>query len=222
MQLYPNRVVEVITLRVAKVLPKRYGIVLDGWTSGERYYVAIYAVFNDPDGTEVPRASDYHDDLECLSCRFVLLSFSPMEDEGDLSAQSLFDLIADNLSRYEQPWEAVVFMVDDNCSVNQSIGHRVGEIPLIGCASHGFALAVKDFMQCDEGLIDKIQKLMKKLSTVKGKALLRSHTSLAPIMRNDTRWSSTYEMLQRYTKLEPILRSLDDETVSDSELGRCY
>ncbi|KAG6941698.1 hypothetical protein JG688_00018535 [Phytophthora aleatoria] len=109
-----------------------------------------------------------------------------MEDEGDLSAQSLFDLIADTLSLYEQPW--------------------------------GGLLHVKDFMKRDVGLIDKVHKLMKKLSTVKVRALLRSHTSLAPVIRNDTCWSSTYKTLQRCTMLEPILRSLDGETVSVSEL----
>ncbi|KAG3103453.1 hypothetical protein PI125_g13871 [Phytophthora idaei] len=80
------------------------------------------------------------------------------------------------------------FMVGDNCSVNQSIGRRVGAIPLIGCASHRFALTVKDFMKRDVGLIDKVHKVMKKLSTVKVRALLRSHTSLAPVIRNDTCW----------------------------------
>ncbi|KAE8891566.1 hypothetical protein PF005_g10966 [Phytophthora fragariae] len=141
-----------------------------------------------------------------------------MEDEGELSAQSLFDLVADTLSKNEQPWEAVAFMIGDNCSVNQSIRRRVGAILLIGSASHRFALAVKDFIQSDEGLLEKVHKLMKKLCTVKGRALLRSYTSLAPVMRNDTRWSSTHAMLQRYTKLEPFLRSLDAETVSVSEL----
>ncbi|KAE8986324.1 hypothetical protein PF011_g20033 [Phytophthora fragariae] len=219
LKLYLDGMVEVVTLRIIEILPRRYGIVLDGWTSGGRHYIAIFAVFNNPslDGTRVPRSSDYHDDLEYHSRRFVLLAFCPMEDEGDLSARSLFDLIADTLSKYEQPWEAVAFMVGDNCSVNQSIGRRVGAIPLIGCASLRFALAVKDFMQSDEGLLEKVHKLMKKLCTVKGRALLRSYTSLAPVMRNDTRCSSTHAMLQRYT-LEPFLRSLDAETVSVSEL----
>ncbi|OWY92178.1 hypothetical protein PHMEG_00038924 [Phytophthora megakarya] len=83
------------------------------WLRGGRHYIAIFAVFNDPgsNDTTVPRSSDYHDDLECPSRRFVLLAFCPMEDEGDLSAQSLFHLIADTLTKYEQPWEAVVFMV---------------------------------------------------------------------------------------------------------------
>lgn len=218
LKLYLDGMVLAVVPSIVKILPTRFGIVLDGWTSGGRHFIAIYAVFDDKDSIEVPRKSDYQDDLECHSRRFILLAFSPMEDEGDLSAQSLFDLIADTLSRYKQPWESVAFMVGDNCSVNQCIGRRVGAIPLIGCASHRFALAVKDFMKQDEGLIDKVHNLMKKLSTIKGRALLRSHTSLSPVMRNDTRWSSTYEMLRRYTKLEPVLRSLDDETVAASEL----
>ncbi|OWZ06923.1 hypothetical protein PHMEG_00020755 [Phytophthora megakarya] len=101
LKLYLYGMVSVVKDHIIEVLPRRYGIVLDGWTSGGRHYIAIFAVFNDPGSTDTtgPRSSDYHDDLECPSRRFVLLAFCPMEDEGDLSAQSLFDLIADTLTK---------------------------------------------------------------------------------------------------------------------------
>ncbi|OWY94204.1 hypothetical protein PHMEG_00036136, partial [Phytophthora megakarya] len=110
------------------------------------------------------------------------------------------------------------FMVGDNCSANQCIGRRVGAIPLIRCASHWFALAMRDFMQSEEGLLDKAHKFMKKLSTVMGRSLLLSYTNLAPVMPNDTRWSSTHAMLQRYSKVEPFLGSFDAGTVSVYDL----
>lgn len=43
-------------------------------------------------------------------------------------------------------------MVENNCSVNQYIGCRVGAIPLIGCEIHRFQPADKDFL-LDEDLI---------------------------------------------------------------------
>ncbi|ETM34740.1 hypothetical protein L914_18230 [Phytophthora nicotianae] len=140
-------------------------------------------------------------------------SFCPLEVEEDLGAQSLFDLIADTLSRYNKPWEAVHFMVADNCSVNQYIGSREGGLPMVGCASHRFNLAVTDYLTSYEALLSKIHALMTKLRTIKGRAILRRVTDLSPLHRYDTRWSSTYAIVQRYTKLKPALNSLGHGTL---------
>ncbi|DAZ93435.1 TPA: hypothetical protein N0F65_000086, partial [Lagenidium giganteum] len=70
-------------------------------------------------------------------------------------------LDADTLSTYQRPWEAVTFMVGDNCSVNQCIGRRQGAIPMY------------------QEMLDKINNLMKKLSTVKGRALLKKVSHLS-------------------------------------------
>lgn len=67
-----------------------------------RHYVAIFAVFaipgsrTDSHGT---RADDYFDDIDCHSRRYVLLAFSPLDEEEDLSAQSMFDLISESRDR---------------------------------------------------------------------------------------------------------------------------
>ncbi|KAG3235707.1 hypothetical protein PI124_g19266 [Phytophthora idaei] len=69
---------------------------------------------------------------------------------------------------------------------------------------------------------------MKRLSTLKGRAVLRRVTTLTPIQRNTTRWSSTYEMVQRYVVLVECFREVDHGTVStisehnlDSVLHSC-
>jgi hypothetical protein len=62
---------------------------------------------------------------------------------------------------------------------------------MVGCASHCFNLAVTDFLADHETLLGKIQALMTKLLTIKGRAILRRATDHAPLLRNDTRWSST-------------------------------
>ncbi|KAG3107661.1 hypothetical protein PI124_g12836 [Phytophthora idaei] len=147
-------------------------------------------------------ANEYYEDLECSSRRFLLLAFSPVETEEDLSAQSQCDLIADTLSRYNKTWNAVKFMVGDNCPVDQYIGRKEGAIPQIGCASHCFNLAVKDYLKKEDELITKVHALVSKLRTVKGRAILRRVSHLSPLLRNDTRWSSTYET--RYVKLQPL------------------
>ncbi|OWZ20298.1 hypothetical protein PHMEG_0005314 [Phytophthora megakarya] len=62
-------------------------------------------------------------DTDCYTRRFLLLAFCPLDVEEDLGAQNLFDLIADMLSRYNKPWEAVNFVVADNYNVHQYIGN---------------------------------------------------------------------------------------------------
>ncbi|KUF85263.1 hypothetical protein AM587_10005540 [Phytophthora nicotianae] len=109
-------------------------------------------------------------------------------------------------------------MVGDNCSVNQYIGRKEGAIPFIGCASHRFNLAVKDFLKTEDELITKVQALMAKLRTIKGRALLRRVSHLSPLMRNDTRWSSTYEMVERYLKLQPLIVQLGHNLLVEYEI----
>ncbi|KAG6963906.1 hypothetical protein JG687_00006281 [Phytophthora cactorum] len=181
-----------------------------------RYFVLLFEVVESRVASELPEsatgntgtagisaASEYYEDLECSSRRFLLLAFSPVETEKDLSAQSEYDLIADTLSRYNKPWNAVKFMVGDNCSVDQYIGRKEGAIPQIGCASHRFNLAVKDYLKKKDELITKVHAFMSKLRTVKGRAILRRVSHLSPLLRNGTRWSSTYET--RYVKLQPLI-----------------
>ncbi|KAG6942938.1 hypothetical protein JG688_00017849 [Phytophthora aleatoria] len=107
---------------IALTLPHKFGLVLDGWSSGSRHFIAIMAVFEDPSVSQPKeRNPNYDESVQCLTRRFVLLAFCPLEDEEDLGAQSVFDLIADTLSTFDRPWEYILFMIGDNFSVNQAI-----------------------------------------------------------------------------------------------------
>ncbi|KAG3120270.1 hypothetical protein PI124_g393 [Phytophthora idaei] len=44
--------------------------------------------------------------------------------------------------------------------------------------------------------------------------MLRKLTPLAPVIRNDIRWFSSFAMAERYCQLELFLRSLDHDTVA--------
>lgn len=167
----------------------------DGWTSSGTHFVALFAVFKPT--TALPEGG-------------ILLVFSRFEDEIDLSAQSMSDFIADTLEEFERPWESVMCLVSDNCNVNQYLGDH-GGIPFIGCASHRFNLGVKLFLKAERNLLDKANELMRKLTSIKGRAALKKKTHLHAKIRNDTRWSSTYEILDRCVKLLPAIRSLDPQ-----------
>ncbi|ETL79431.1 hypothetical protein L917_19940 [Phytophthora nicotianae] len=172
---------------IAAKLPEKFGLVLDGWSSGGRHFIAIMAVYHDASVNNVGgRKPGYDESIQCVSRRFVLLAFCPLGDEEDLGAQSLFDLIADTLSTFNKPWES---------------------------------LAVNAYLADHEPMLAKIHALMKHLSTIKCRATLRKVTSLAPVMRNATRWSSTFSMVQRYDKICSALLVLDHATVAKHDIA---
>lgn len=77
---------------------------------------------------------------------------------------------------------------------------------------------MRDFLVAHEPVLDRIHALMKRLNTIKGGAILRTVSQLAPVQRNDTRWSSVYAMVDRYMRLKPSLRHLDHGTISEHGL----
>ncbi|OWY95672.1 hypothetical protein PHMEG_00034260, partial [Phytophthora megakarya] len=62
--------------------------------------------------------------------------------------------------------------------------------------------------------LEEVQTLMRKLRTLKQAAKLRAKTPLMPVLRQDTRWASTFAMLKRYFRLREFL-SADDEELAD-------
>ncbi|GMF39856.1 unnamed protein product [Phytophthora fragariaefolia] len=187
---------------------------IDSWTTSNPHYVALFVVF-DSDGTGGTSGvvgTYYFDDVVCSSRRFLLLAFSPLEVQGDLSAQSQCDLIADTMSY--KPWSAVKFLLVDNYSVNEYISWKEYAIPSIGRTCHRLNLVAKNFMKREDELICKLYALMSKLRTVKGCHL----PHLSPLLRNDTRWWSTYDMLARYVELQPAITQLGHELLVDHEV----
>ena len=64
-----------------------------------------------------------------------------------------------------------------------------------------------------EAVIKRIHELMKNLGTLKKSAILRKSLPLRPIIQNDTRWSSTYNMISRYIELKPFIDTTDGDLV---------
>ncbi|KAG3106301.1 hypothetical protein PI125_g13238 [Phytophthora idaei] len=81
-------------------------------------------------------------------------------------------------------------------------------VPLVGCASHRFNLATKTFLAEHKVLVGAVSALMVALRTIRNRAELRRHTSLAPLRANTTRWSSTFMMLERYVSIRDAVYDL--------------
>ncbi|KAF0715571.1 hypothetical protein AaE_011302, partial [Aphanomyces astaci] len=110
---------------------------------------------------------------------------------------------------YSKTLDAITFVIGDNCSVNQRMAGLLN-VPLIGCVSHRFNLAVQRMMEEHKNLSDRIHCVMLRARSVKNRSVLHLLTPLAPKLRNDTRWSSTYAMVARFFEIKDHLAAITD------------
>ncbi|KAL3673203.1 hypothetical protein V7S43_019059 [Phytophthora oleae] len=158
-----------------------FGLMFDGWACGTLHFVAIYGVFVQ-DGAR----------------RQVLLAVSPAE--FGQTANAHIEMVDAVLELYDKDSAMMLFFIADNCATNLAITNRLS-VPLIGCASHRFNLAVCRFLEPFKPIIDQVQALVVQLRYPKNAAELARHTHLKPLKANATRWSSTFTMLERYVKI---------------------
>ncbi|ETN05402.1 hypothetical protein PPTG_14142 [Phytophthora nicotianae INRA-310] len=104
------------------------------------------------------------------------------------------------LSVYNKDRSMVLFMVVDNCATNQAVATRM-RVPLVGCASHRFNLAVSRYLEDFKTLIDQVQTLCVQLRYTNNAAELARFTKYKLLKSNATRWSSTHQMLARYVEI---------------------
>lgn len=109
---------------------------------------------------------------------------------------------------------SVIALIGDNCNVNQSVSNKLN-IPLIGCSSHRLQLPVNDVLREHKTILKQVHVLMVKLRTPLISAKLRRVTHLKPKLRNDTRWSSKYQMIKKHVELCGHVNELGSEEVDD-------
>ncbi|CAI9729023.1 XP_014786661.1PREDICTED: uncharacterized protein LOC106880990 [Octopus vulgaris] len=181
--------------KISEELPSKVSLVIDGWTKGSKYLIGLFASYS----------CNYQNDYCTVS-----LVFSPMVSETSFTASDYVEFIEYVLSVYNKNSENVVAITGDNTGVNKSIANLC-RIPLIGCASHKFNLAVSAYLDKQEVLLDIINMLLSKLKSLKLAGKLREKTPLQTIQRNKTLWSSNYDMIERYIQLKPFLDSFQGD-----------
>ena len=70
-------------------------------------------------------------------------------------------------------------------------------------------MACKKYLEEYEEPLSKISRLMVTLRNVKQAGKLRTKTKLSAVLRNDTRWSSTFQMLKRFFEIKDFIDSSD-------------
>ncbi|ETV64401.1 hypothetical protein H257_18698 [Aphanomyces astaci] len=121
---------------------------------------------------------------------------SPLLKEDNLDANSHVDLIESTLSFYGKAASDITFITADNCPTNASIAIKLG-VPLVGCYSHKFNLAMQSYLADYEDALKAIHILMLRLGRQRPLGELKHFTNLQPVIRNVTRWSSTFKMVSR-------------------------
>ena len=198
---YLGLVTTAVEKEIGNQLPTHFGIVFDGWSDSSVHYVGLFACFCDANGEPL----------------YPFLAFSPLLDETDLGSNSYKEWISATLELYGKSLDAIIFIVGDNCAVNQSLC-QIMDTAFVGCASHRLNLAVKAWINDNNYglLVEKVNSLMIKLRTFRAK--LRELTPLAPMTKNETRWSSTYNMIKRFVEIEPCI-DVSDPEIADRSLS---
>jgi hypothetical protein len=90
----------------------------------------------------------------------TMLSIKPLLSDGiqGMRAVDHIEHLEKVLNRYGKKMSAVICLVGDNCSVNQSIA-QIMKVPLLGCASHKFNLAVRRWIDEQPDLSQIIKKM---------------------------------------------------------------
>lgn len=171
-----------------------------GWTAPgvSEHYVATFAVFCTGSG-------------DTLSVEKLFLAMAPMqkpENEADagFGAAAHVEYFKGILSMYEKTIDCIDFIIGDNCSVNKKVAKTL-KIPLIGCAAHRLNLAVEKLFEEEDiaALLETVKTFMCDLRTLRNslimRTLLHEHDYRRPVMSNETRWLSTFDMLRSFLKL---------------------
>jgi len=186
-------------MKIENTLPDSFAVVFDGWSAGPTHYVSVFATFP----AELPAGYDK-----------LLLGIAPMGEELSQSAEEHVDFLDFVLEVFGRSRNNVAALIGDNANTNRAFARKFGAV-FIGCHSHKFNLAMKDMLLEHDNVIEKVNVLMGKLSYSIPAALLRQKTSLCAKRCNTTRWSSTFEMMQRYCNIRHHLPEIDHPEVQE-------
>lgn len=193
---YLSAVSESVEKTLSQKMPDKICIIFDAWTENGTHYVAILASWT-------------MDDNCTKTC---LLAFTPLLDETAWTAKNYKHLFEVVLEMYGKTIDNVVCIVGDNCATNKKIA-TILDLPLVGCASHKLNLAIEKYMLGND-LIMRINNLMQLLNKPLKLAVLRKRTPLKPIHKNATRWTSTFEMVQRFLSIKEFIDLSDEEILA--------
>ena len=126
---------------IKKVLPSKFGVMLDGWTDNgtSMHYIGVFACFPDK------------------KTKFPLLAFSPLPDEERFDADVHKLFLEQTMSIFSTSLSSIAFLVQNNAGFNKAIADK-NCVTLLGCDSHRLNLAVRKYIK-DLGYTEDISKV---------------------------------------------------------------
>ena len=125
------------------------------------------------------------------------MSARQLDKAASQSAQSHADSTVTVLGELGFSPTSVVYTVAGSTRLSPAAS-SVLRAPFIGCASHRLACAVKFLLLPFRALLDKVNATMVDLSNASNRVgALKQYTSLEHINRNETRWTSQFNQLDR-------------------------
>jgi len=175
---------------ITEALPKEFALLFDGWDSGCNHMVATFAVF--PHATTGKQQK-------------ILLGMSTLSNDTNQTADNHIETFAELLELYGRSTDDVLFIVADNCSTNIAIADRLG-VPLIGCASHLLALAIKVILAKFAVIVELINKVSSTIGRSHNKAnKLAKMSKLTVVHTSKPKWGTVIDQCVRYNALAPVL-----------------
>ena len=184
-----------ITVKVATA--PLFALLFDGWTENSTHFVGLFIVYPGKEPSDDPGLH--------------LLAFAPLSDQTNFTAVNHANFIKASLEWYSLSPSCMFCLIGDNCQTNKATADILG-VPLLGCHSHHFNLAVEAYLQqylSSES--ELVSKLMSKLATLKQSGRLRLMTSLHPVKQNLTQWTGAPDMFAHFERLLPTINQEDEE-----------
>lgn len=167
----------IVQANILSVLPKNFALIFGWQIMPEAHYVAVFDTISEEGGSACPTLLPLKDETNQSAGEHIIF----LKCVPSVSGKSPLNFVA---------------IISDNCNVRRSMSTKI-RILLLCCASRQFQLAVQEIDYLEEDIILQVNQLMVKLRTRIMSAKLQRHTPLHPKLRNDTIWSSTFEMFWR-------------------------
>ena len=128
---------------------EQFGIWINGWSEGNRHYIAVFVCYYKEDIAEIP-----------------LLAITSLFNEENYDAASYMAFIGDVLKLFRKNLKNLIFLIGDNAPVNKSLVDLLN-VPFIGCANHHINLAYKLFLEPHKSLFQRMERLIVILRNIK-------------------------------------------------------
>jgi hypothetical protein len=234
---YMKMVKRYVFRKIKAHAPSTFGLIIDGWSIESVHYFAIFITWTNDKCGSVEEYLIYFGENEDVDDSTEFEDIADNQKHFGFTAADWFDVICMALNELLENYTAetridvdnfdsfVEFISADNCSTNAKLCNDSG-VPMKGCESHRLNLAVTEMLGPEEKrsraglitqhaspmqvIIQKLDRCMGALKSLKNSSILRTKTKLKAERRNKTRWSSLYKMIRKWLKIKDKVAAVEE------------